>query len=159
MDEKTVKEKTGLSFGISIRILNEDDLDSILSIEDHLNISRELCLPSSKEEIEKCLSSECSCGVVLNGEIVAYSLCYYTEYCTGYIEKCYVDSSYRGHGFQRTLIEYNIGNLVSHNVSDIYSMVSPLNQYSLDNFIKAGFVHRNSTICEGHRRMILKFEL
>ena len=90
-------------------------------------------------DIVKCLQSDCSFGLLVNDKLVAYSLAYYTEYGTAYVDKCFVHADYRGNGFQYILINANIAKLVSNGVQEIFTMTSPRNEASIKSFTNAGF--------------------
>lgn len=143
---------------ITVRCLTIKDLSDIDSLENTLS-DYNICLKSSIEDIKKCLLSNCSYGLFVGDTLIAYSLSYYTEYGTGYIDKCFVRNEYRGNGYQYILLNMNIGSLISHNVYEIFAMVSPENIASIKSFKNAGFYVKRDTICNSYERYILKYEL
>lgn len=139
--------------------LNEEFLDKVCEIE-KAGFGEDACIASTKEEVYKCLTSACSCGVVNKGELLAYSLAYYNEYGVGYIEKCFVKEEMRGFGLQKEMVKDNLKKLVSlGKVSDVYAMCSPENKKSLHNFQSVGFKVMRETEFMGQKRLILKWSI
>ena len=105
------------------------------------------------------MQSDCSFGLLVNDKLVAYSLAYFTEYGTAYIDKCFVHTDYRGNGFQYVLINANIARLVANGAHEIFAMTSPKNEASIRSFTNAGFQFKRDTKYKGIERLILKWEL
>ena len=131
-------------------------LQQVLLLEREYLKDEELCLRSSELGIIKCLSSKCSYGIFDYGRLVAFSLCYHSEYSTGYIEKCFVHPDYRGRGTQKLLLNKNLDALKIRNVDEVFAVVSPYNEASLKSFTRVGFVFKKNTECQNHRRLLLK---
>lgn len=134
----------------------EELLMKIIGIEDESIRDERLCLKSTKEEIKKCLLSGCSYGLYDKNELVAFSLCYYSDYCTGYIDKCFVSPEYRGNGIQKLLLKNNISSLLERGVDEIYAMASPINIPSLKSFESVGFYVKKELEFYGNYRYLLK---
>lgn len=127
--------------------------------EKNMGVSEETCAKSEEEDIDKCLCSGCSFTATVNGHMAAYSLAYFTEYGTAYVDKCFVDEAMRGNGLQYILLNANIAALLANDVHEIYSMVSPANKASLKSFTNAGFQILRETKYKGYDRVILKWQL
>lgn len=138
---------------------SEELLSEILGIEEAHITDKKLCLRSLEQDIIKCLCSNCSCGVFQNGKLVAFSLCYHSDYCTGYVEKCFVLPEFRGHGLQKMMLEYNLAALVDKYVDEVFTMVSSANIASKRSFESVGFNVKKSVVFEGVERIIMKKEL
>ena len=139
--------------------INEDFLDVICGIE-NAGFGEEVCMASTEEEVYKSLISACSCGVVSDGVLLAYSLAYYNEYGVGFIEKCFVEEDLRGFGLQKDMVKDNLKKLISlGKVSDVYAMCSPKNKKSLHNFQSVGFKVMRETEFNGEKRLILKWSI
>lgn len=135
-------------------------LKSIVEIERLYMLDRAMCLKSTEEDISKCLKSECSFALYNSRKLIAFSLCYYSDYCTGYIEKCFVLPEYRGNGYQVRLIIENTKALKNKGIEHMYSMVSAENKASVKSFKKVGFCFLKSIEYDGVQRnlMFLKSE-
>ena len=118
-----------------------------------------MCLKSSSDDINKCIASNCSYGLFIGNDLIAYSLAYFTEYGTAYIDKCYVKNDYRGNGYQYILLNMNVGSLVSNGACEIFAMVSPKNTASIKSFTNAGFYIKRDAKCNDYERYILKYDL
>jgi len=139
--------------------LSLDYLEEIKGNErEYLNNPAE-CLQSDEEDIIRCLASGCSLGIFCKGSLIAYSLAYFTDYGTAYVDKCFVVPQFRGNGYQYKLLEKQIEKLQSKGVRDVYAMTSPSNIASKKSFEKAGFRYLRETVCHGEKRIILKVEL
>lgn len=148
----------GMEF-MQVEALSMSDISKIEPMEQTLLESNDLCFASNPEDIVKCLQSGCSYGFLVNDKLVAYSLAYFTEYGTAYIDKCFVHQDYRGNGYQYILINSNIAKLVSNGVHEIFAMTSPKNDASIRSFTNAGFSFKRDTKYKGAERLILKWEL
>lgn len=138
-------------------ILSSKDLESILDYEKQLNDAN-LCFKSSESIIKRCLNLGCSVGVYINGDLSAYSLCYYNEYGIGYIDKCFVSPEQRGQGWQVSMLLKNINLLISKNIKIIYSMASPSNWVSTRSFKQVGFKEIYPVSVSGHNRTVLFYQ-
>ena len=118
-----------------------------------------LCFSSEPQDVVKCLQSGCSYGLWLDEVLVAYSLAYFTEYGTAYIDKCFVRQECRGNGYQYILLNANLAKLVSNGVQEVFAMTSPNNEASIKSFTNAGFSFKRDTRYKGEQRIILKWEL
>ena len=147
-----------VSTNYDIRILSMKDHWRIAKLE-YLQTKPSLCMKSSTEDIIKSLQSECSCGLWIAGELVAYSLAYHTDYGTAYIDKCYVSEAYRGQKFQTMLLRQNIDSLLRQGVHEIYAMTSPDNVASLKNFMSVGFEIAREVRFGDYKRYILRWQL
>ncbi|WP_130893089.1 GNAT family N-acetyltransferase [Paraprevotella xylaniphila] len=144
---------------MEVKSLSMFDMTEIETMEQALLSNPEICFASEPQDIAKCLQSGCSYGLWLDGSFVAYSLAYFTEYGTAYVDKCFVSSDYRGNGFQYILLNANIARLVSNGVQEIFAMTSPKNDASIKSFTNAGFSPKRATKYKGVERVILKWEL
>ena len=151
--------KCCIGCSIEIRQLSMSDHSTIDKYERNMPYLPSVCFASEPQDVVKCLQSDCSYGLWINGELVAYSLAYFTEYGTAYIDKCFVNQNYRGNGFQYILINANLAELVSNGVQEVFAMTSPSNEASLKSFTNAGFVFKRDTKYKGQQRIILKWEL
>lgn len=138
---------------------NEDIINTITDIEESSLSDFEQCMKSEREDISKSLQSGCSYGVFSNGYLVAYSLCYKSDYGTGYVEKCFVSPSHRGRGYQRKMLQKNIRALVENGVYNIYTMVSPSNPVSQKNFESVGFRVEKEIKYNGLFRYIMRLNI
>jgi hypothetical protein len=151
--------KGSIEYKMQVKALSMSDISEIEKMEQTLLVNPDICFPSEKEDIAKCLQSGCSFGLLVNDKLVAYSLAYFTEYGTAYVDKCFVHADYRGNGFQYILINANIAKLVSNGVQEIFAMTSPKNEASMKSFVNAGFSFKRDTKYKGIERLILKWEL
>lgn len=151
-------KKGNIEYKIQVKVLSISDTSDIEKMEQTLFVNPDMCFPSEKEDIVKCLQSGCSFGLLVNDKLVAYSLTYFTEYGTAYVDKCFVHADYRGNGFQYILINANIAKLVSNGVQEIFAMTSPKNEASMKSFINAGFSFKRDIKYKGIERLILKWE-
>ena len=135
---------------------SESLIDYIISIEEEYISSAELCIKSDCKEIEKCLNSGCSFGLFDGDKLVGFSLCYYSDYCTGYIEKTFILPAYRGCGYQKELTKTNLTALKCLGVDEVYSMVSPNNIASKKSLTSVGFRKKKDVVYNGLQRVILK---
>lgn len=152
-------QRGSIEYKMQVKSLSISDMLDIEKIEQTLLPNPDMCFASEPEDIVKCLRSSCSYGLWLNDRLAAYSLAYFTEYGTAYIDKCFVCSDYRGSGFQYILINANITKLVSKGVQEIFAMTSPKNEASIKSFTNAGFSFKRDTKYKGIERIILKWEL
>ena len=135
----------------------DDDLFSkIIEIERQYINNPEECIRSSEKDVENCLLSGCSYGVFDNGELVAFSLCYHSDYCTGYIDKCFVVPEYRGNKIQQTLLKKNIEALRVKGVDEVFAMVAPKNIASVRSFWSVGFEIKKNITFDNVERILLK---
>lgn len=144
---------------MEVKPLSMSDMSLVEDLEFMFLSDPDLCLVSDKGDIERCLGSGCSYGLWLGGDLVAYSLAFFTEYGSAYVEKCFVRQDYRGNGFQKLLLGLNLDALLANGAIVVFSMTSPDNLPSLRNFAKAGFVVSHETKYKGKCRIILKREL
>jgi hypothetical protein len=144
---------------MEIKTLSMSDISEIEAMEQTMLSNPETCFASEPQDITKCLQSGCSYGLLLDGSLVAYSLAYFTEYGTAYVDKCFVCSGYRGNGFQYLLLNANIAKLVSNGAQEIFAMTSPKNEASIKSFTNVGFSFKRDTKYKGAERIILKWEL
>lgn len=138
-------------------ILDENNISDIMEYENSL-IDDNLCMRSTNEDIEKSIKSECSVGVLFEGRLVAYSLCYLDEYGVSYIDKCYVSDDRRGSGIQVEMVELNLSLLQEKGAFISYAMVSPDNIASNKNFERCGFTLAKVRDVNGFKRNILANE-
>jgi len=148
-----------LEYKMRVKSLSMSDIGEIDSMERTLLSNPDMCFASEPEDIVKCLQSGCSYGMFVNDKLIAYSLAYFTEYGTGYVDKCFVHPDYRGNGFQYILLNSNIAKLVLNGVQEIFAMTSPNNEASIKSFTNAGFSFKRDTKYKGIGRLILKWEL
>lgn len=148
-----------IDINLKLTVLDKEHLTSIVDMEDEFLNDASICARSSKDVIEKCLKSQCSVGIFVNDILVAYSLAYATEYSTGYIEKSFVIKSCRGFAFQQTMVSLNIKLLFANGANEIFTMTSPLNSVSMNNFQNVGFCFKCQAQYNGYDRAILKLEL
>lgn len=149
-------EPMGDYSSIPFKQLTLDDYDEVESLESEIGKDPRMCMKSDAEDVKKCLHSGCSKAVVEDGNIVAYTLAYFTDYGTAYIEKVFVSENWRGRGLQCELVKEAMKVLLSHDVHETYTMASPYNLASLHNFQKVGFRVLRETRCNGYDRMILR---
>lgn len=141
---------------VEFRALRRNDLPEIVAVEKEYLTDPNTCLRSAREDIVKSLHSGMSFGAFLNNVPIAYNLCYGNEYCIGFIEKCFVHPSYRGLGFQSTLLMMNMAAMMNQGIITAYALTSPNNPWSLRNFKARGFEVIGKTEIEGHKRLILR---
>lgn len=135
------------------------EYDKIITLERELDVKEEMCMLSEDIDIRKSLLSGCSKALVANDEIIAYTLAYNTDYGTAYVDKCYVRKDFRGKGMQAAMLKSVVNSLLCYGVHEIYAMVSPKNEWSMNNFRKVGFSPIREMKCNGYDRIILKWEL
>lgn len=131
----------------------------VMEIERQYVTDEEMCIRSDEQDIAKCLSSGCSFGVFVDGEIVAFSLCYHSDYCTGYVDKCFVMPEYRGRRLQCAMLERNIEALSCCGVDEVFAMVSPKNMASFKSFSRVGFKEKKRMFFSDVERLLLKLEI
>ena len=151
--------KGSIDVGIEVRKLSISDHSTIDEYERNMPYLPSVCFASEPQDVVKCLQSGCSYGLWIYRELVAYSLAYFTEYGTAYIDKCFVNQNYRGNGFQYILINANLAELVSNGVQEVFAMTSHSNEASIKSFTNAGFEFKRDTKYKGQQRIILKWEL
>ena len=151
--------KGGIEYSIEIKRLSMDDHAIIDEYERNMPYMPNVCFVSEPQDVVKCLQSGCSYGLWFDEVLVAYSLAYFTEYGTAYIDKCFVNQNYRGNGSQYILINANLAELVSNGAQEVFTMTSPSNEASMKSFTNAGFVFKRDTKYKGQQRIILKWEL
>lgn len=151
--------KGSIECSIEIKQLSMSDHVIIDEYERNMPYMPSLCFASEPQDVVKCLQSGCSYGLWLDGVLVAYSLAYFTEYGTAYIDKCFVRQDCRGNGYQYILLNANLAKLVSNSVQEVFAMTSPNNEASIKSFTNAGFSFKRDTKYKGERRIILKWEL
>ncbi len=144
---------------IEHRALTSGDLQQIVAIEEASLDCPTLCLKSEIADIEKSCSSGCSPAILVNGEIIAYTLCYHNEYGVAFVDKCYVKPKYRGHGHQKHQLQVCQLELLKVGVKTAYAMCSPFNVHSLRNFEDVGFTKSHDTVCNGQKRIVLRYEV
>lgn len=147
------------STDMQVKVLSISDIAKIEELEKTLLSDQIMCFASEPEDIIKCLQSGCSYGLFIDGKMAAYSLSYFTEYGTAYVDKCFVCPHYRGNGFQYMLLNANISKLLSNGANEIFAMTSPKNEASIKSFTNAGFSFKRDTKYKGIERLILKWEL
>lgn len=148
-----------MEYKMRMKVLSVSDMPDVENLEQMLPSNLDMCFASEPEDIVKCLLSGCSLGILINDKLVAYSLAYFTEYGTAYVDKCFVHIDYRGNGFQYILINANIAKLLSNGAQEIFAMASPRNEASIKSFINAGFSFKRDAKYRGYDRLILKWEL
>lgn len=151
--------KGSIECGIEVRQLSIDDHATIDEYERNMPYMPNVCFMSEPQDVVKCLQSGCSYGLWLGRVLIAYSLAYFTEYGTAYVDKCFVHQDFRGNGFQYMLLNANIAKLLSNGAHEIFAMTSPKNEASIKSFINAGFSFKRDTKYKGIERLILKWEL
>lgn len=151
--------KGSIECSIEVKQLSMSDHVIIDEYERNMPYMPSLCFASEPQDVVKCLQSGCSCGLLLDGVLVAYSLAYFTEYGTAYIDKCFVRQDCRGNGFQYILLNANLAKLVSNGVQEVFAMTSPDNEASIRGFTNAGFSFKRDTKYKGEQRLILKWKL
>lgn len=151
--------KASIKYEMQVKSLSMYDISDIEKMEQAFIANPDMCFASEPEDIVRCLQSDCSFGLLVNDKLVAYSLAYFTEYGTAYIDKCFVHADYRGNGFQYVLINANIARLVANGAHEIFAMTSPKNEASIRSFTNAGFQLKRDTKYKGIERLILKWEL
>lgn len=120
--------------------LDLSHLDEVVKIEQNLPDNESLVIKSTNDEIKKCLQSEMSVGIFVEGTLVSYSLCYGDDYShTCYVEKCVTLDSHCGKGFQSETISAVLEKAKEKGYIMAVAMVSPFNSVSLYNFGKCGF--------------------
>lgn len=144
---------------MQVKSLSMSDVSDIEKMEQTLLSNPDTCFASEPEDIVKCLRSGCSYGLWINDRLTAYSLAYFTEYGTAYVDKCFVCPDYRGVGFQYILLNANIARLIFNGAQEIFAMTSPKNDASIKSFTNAGFSPKRATTYKGVERFILKWEL
>lgn len=151
--------KGSIEYNMQVKALSMSDITTIEEMEQKLLSDPDMCFASEPEDIVKCLQSGCSYGLLINDKLVAYSLAYFTEYGTAYVDKCFVRSDYRGNSFQYILLNANLAKLVSNGAQEVFAMTSPKNEASIKSFTNAGFSFKRDTKYKGIERLILKWEL
>ena len=151
--------KGGIECSIEIKQLSMSDHVIIDEYERNMPYMPSLCFASEPQDVVKCLQSGRSYGLWLDRSLVAYSLAYFTEYGTAYVDKCFVRQDCRGNGFQYILLNSNLAKLVSNGVQEVFAMTSPDNEASISSFTNAGFSFKRDTKYKGEQRLILKWEL
>lgn len=145
-----------LNANIESRALRRSDLQKVLYSErEHLCNPTE-CLRSTRQDVVKSLRSGMSYGAFLNGELIAYNLCYDNEYRIAFVDKCFVHPNHRGHGLQSTLLMMNMAAMRQKGIINAFAMASPNNVWSLRNFRARGFEVVGEIEFEGHKRLILR---
>lgn len=139
---------------MDILILDPIDVDRIIELEETLS-NESLCYKSHKSRIVESINSNCSTGAFANGLLVAYSLCYNTEYGTAYVEKCFVHEDYRGLGLQVEMLLKNISLCEAKGVTIFHTMAAPNNFISIRSFEKVGFVKSRTINFGKYERTIL----
>lgn len=141
---------------IDFRVLRQGDLQKVLSLErEHLCDPAE-CLRSARQDVVKSLRAGLSYGAFLNGELIAYNLCYDNEYRIAFIEKCFVHPNHRGHGLQSSLLMMNMSAMRQKGIINAFAMASPNNVWSLRNFRARGFETVGEIEFQGYKRLILR---
>lgn len=141
---------------IDFRVLRRGDLQKVLSSErEHLCDPAE-CLRSTRQDVVKSLRAGLSYGAFLNGELIAYNLCYDNEYRIAFVEKCFVHPNHRGHGLQSSLLMMNMSAMRKKGIINAFAMASPNNVCSLRNFRARGFETVGEIEFQGYKRLILR---
>lgn len=146
-----------LEVTISLKVLKQDDIPIVLFMENTYLTEPSICLRSSVECVDKCISSGLSIGIFCDKKLIAYCLCYDSDYSVGFVEKCFVHPYWRGRNMQRQLLELSISRMMYGGIVNIYSMVSPDNVWSMRNFRMVGFKDFCKKEFEGYKRVILKY--
>lgn len=141
-----------------MRFLVPSDKEAINRFESTL-VDGSICLKSDTHDIEDSLNGECSVGMFVDDELVAYSLAKWNDYGIGYVDKCFVAPAYRGQGIQKGMLSANLLALVGKKVHEVWAMTSPTNIASLRSFIYVGFQEYKDIICEGFPRKLLKYKV
>lgn len=145
---------------MQVELLNSTHVKEIRQMEDNLRSmhSPSMVIASTLEEIIKCIVSEHSYGIFIAKRLIAYVLCYEDDYkFSAFIEKTNTLPSYRGNGYNHTLMQAVERSLKAGKTSFMVSMVSPLNEGSLSAFKKAGFsVHKKVRYQKENRIIVIK---
>jgi len=100
-----------------------------------------IAIESTEDEIHKCLLSNLSSGIFVDGELVCYDLAYYDDYeCIAYSEKSYTKEEHRGKGYMRMTIQWLLDNAKERDYVFAICMVSPTNIGSTKVVERCGFV-------------------
>lgn len=158
--------------------LTLQDIEDIMKLQDkvsHALPSKELYVCSSKEEFEQVIQNGgCLLGYKTENQklvaLGAYMSYGYNPHNYGYdlefnedklltvgqIESTIVDPEYRGNGLQKKLCEALERLAREEQKSYIMATVSPINPYSLNNFLKLGYINKKEKLKYGGlRRYIL----
>ena len=146
----------GSTAQLEFRELHIDDISVILLSEQEYLNDPNTCLRSTREDIVKSIHSGMSFGAFINGQLIAYSLCYYNEYRICFIEKCFVHPAYRGNGLQSSLLMMNMATMRNKGIINAYTMASPSNVWSIRNFKERGFNVVGKTEIDGYKRLVLR---
>lgn len=146
-----------ITHNLNYVILDKHNIFDIVEYENSME-DEKLCMRSTNADIDKSIESKCSVGVLYEGRLIAYSLCYFNEYGVSFIDKSFVLEKFRGLGIQRMMMDKNISLLKDKGSFVCYSMVSPENIASLKNLEKCGFSITRKIIANNHERYCLKNE-
>lgn len=141
-----------------MRFLVPSDKEAINRFESTL-VDGSICLQSDTHDIEDSLNGECSVGMFVDEELVAYSLAKWNDYGIGYVDKCFVAPAYRGQGIQKSMLSANLLALIGKKVHEVWAMASPTNIASLRSFSYVGFQEYKDITCEGFPRKLLKYKV
>ena len=145
---------------LEVRRLTGEDFKQIVDIENASLNNPSMCMKSDLMDIDNSCFCGCSHAAFMDGRIVAYVLCYCNEYGVAFIDKCWVSPEFRGRGLQRSLVGDCIQIIMRRQLAKyIFTMCSPRNTISLFNFYKVGFKRSHSTMCYGHQRTVLRYEI
>lgn len=153
------------------------DIEDIIKLQDkvsHALLNKETYVCSSKEEFEKVIQNNGLLGyktedqkLVALGAYMSYgydlhNYGYDLEFnedkllTVGQIESTIVDPEYRGNGLQKKLCEALEILAREEQKNYIMATVSPMNPYSLNNFLKLGYINEKEKLKYGGlRRYIL----
>lgn len=170
------KAKSGES--LVLKKLTLEDIEEIMELQDKVNntlVNKEIYACSSKEEFEEAIRNNgCLLGyktedqrLVALGAYISYgydahNYGYDLEFtrekllAVGQIESTIVDPDYRGNGLQRKLCEALEVIAREEKKTYIMATVSPMNPYSLNNFLAVGYNNKKEKLkYAGLRRYIL----
>lgn len=163
---------------LQLKKLTLNDIEKIMALQEkvmHAIIHKETYASSSREEFEEIIKTfGCIMGYeTLSGQLVAlgaYSAYGYNEHNYGYdlgfegealllvgqIESTIVDPDYRGNGLQQKVCQALEDIAKLEKKAYITATVSPVNPYSLNNFISLGYENKLEKLkYGGFRRYIL----
>ena len=157
--------------------LTLQDIEDIMKLQDRVShdlINKETYVCSSKEEFEKVIQNNGLLGYKTEDQKLV-ALGAYTSHghdphnygydlefnedkllTVGQIESTIVDPEYRGNGLQKKLCEALEMIARKEQKNYIMATVSPMNPYSLNNFLKLGYINEKEKLKYGGlRRYIL----
>ena len=162
--------------------LNQKDIQDIMKLQDnvcHSIVNKEIYVSSSQEEFEKVIQNIgyilgykteaqrlVALGAYISYGYEAHNYGYDLEFTkeklltVGQIESIIVDPEYRGNGLQKKLCNALERIAREQGKSYIMATVSPMNPYSLNNFLALGYANKKEKLKYGGlRRYIVCKEL